>query len=64
MGNQIKYINCLDCDHEGYEDDFEIDYDYDEFWGREYKYYVCPICDGGCEVTIYDEDELNEISND
>lgn len=46
----IRYGVCLDC---GFEDElsaYHEDVDYDEFWGREHKYPVCPKCGGGVET--------------
>jgi len=45
---------CLDCEWEGDVDLCDSDTEYDEFYGREHRYPICPKCSGGVEVSKID----------
>lgn len=58
--SQIMWGTCIDpeCGYEGEESQFDYDYEYDSFWGIEYKYLICPKCGGGVELS-----KVNDIDN-
>lgn len=39
-----------DCEWSGTPEECDYDYEYNEFNGRDYKYYICPSCEGGIDV--------------
>lgn len=42
---------CLECDWMGLTKDCDTDYYYDEFWGYDRPYPICPECGEGVEVS-------------
>lgn len=42
---------CLDCEWQGKTSECDRDSDYDEFWGRDYNYPICPECGGPVELS-------------
>jgi hypothetical protein len=43
--------NCLDCSWSGAASECYTDYEYDEFWGCDRPYSICPKCSNGVEIS-------------
>lgn len=41
---------CTDCGYDSNIQNFIEESEYDNFWGREYLYYICPECSGVVEI--------------
>lgn len=57
---KLDVAMCLDCDWEGKITECDQDSDYDEFWGRECHYLICPKCGGPVELSNSEFGDLPE----
>jgi len=49
--NTINWAMCIDCEWQGDVNLCEWDSEYNEHYGKEFKYPICPKCCGGVEVS-------------